>query len=74
MFKINDLVVAKDEYLEGTETTQSTLSVVLEYNPESDRLVLGVLHPEKYGVPPQFVHGGQFYRHITEDERAAWVK
>lgn len=72
MFKKNDVLVAKDGYLNKGETLQDTLGIVIDYNPDNDYLVLGTLHPEKYAIPPTFSMRGEFYRHVTNEERAAW--
>ena len=72
MFKKGDVVVAKDEFLGERETLQSTAGLVLEYYPENDYLLLGSLHPEKYAIPPTFPGRGEYYRHITEQEKRNW--
>ena len=72
MFNKDDIVVAKDGYLDKNETLKDTMSVVISYNPENDYLVLGALHPEKYAIAPTFSMRGCFYRLITEQERREW--
>ena len=46
--------------------------VVIEYNPDNDYLILGVIHPEKYAIAPTFSRRGCFYRLVTERERREW--
>lgn len=72
MLNKGDIVVAKDGFLDKNETLQDTVSIVIDYNPENDYLVLGTLHPEKYAIPPTFSMRGEYYRHITEDEIKEW--
>ena len=72
MFTKDDIVVAKDDYLDKGETLKSTVGVVIEYNPDNDYLILGVIHPEKYAIPPTFSRRGCFYRLVTERERREW--
>ena len=67
-----DIVVAKDGFLDKGETLQDTLGVVIDYNPDNDYLVLGTLHPEKYTIPPTFSMRGEYYRHITDEEKLDW--
>ena len=72
MFKIGDVVVAKDEYLDKDETVRDTLGLVVRYNPDNDYLLLGSLHPEKHAIPPTFSMRGECYRKITETEMKEW--
>lgn len=72
MFKEGDVVVAKDGFLDKEETPEDTLGLVLDYNPENDYLLLGVLHPEKYAIPPTFSMRGECYRKITTQEKQIW--
>lgn len=72
MFTKDDIVVAKDDYLDKGETLESTVGVVIEYNPDNDYLILGVIHPEKYAIAPTFSRRGCFYRLVTERERREW--
>ena len=74
MFNQGDVVVALDEFVEKEkgETLEDTLGLVLDYNPENDYLLLGSLHPEKYAIPPTFSMRGEYYRHITSEEKIAW--
>ncbi len=67
-----DVVVAKNEFLEGNETALDTIGVVLDYNPKNDYLVLGLLHPEEHIIPPSFSRRGFCYRLITKEERQMW--
>ena len=71
MFKKGDIVVAKDGYLDKGETLKDTAGIVINYTPENDYLVLGVLHPENYAIAPTFSMRGCFYRLITSEERIA---
>ena len=68
MFKKGDVVVAKSEYIDKTETLRDTAGIVLEYKLENDYLLLGVLNPEKYSIPPTLGARGCFYRRATQDE------
>ena len=72
MFKKGQVVVAKDEYLDEGETVKGTAGIVLDHNPETDYLIVGVLHPEKYAVPPTFPVNGNCYRQVTEQEMKEW--
>lgn len=72
MFQKNDILVAKDKFVDKHETLQDTLGIVIDYNPDNDRLILGVVHPKKYAIPPTFSMRGEYYRHVTEDEKNAW--
>ena len=38
MFNKDDIVVAKDGYLDKGETLKDTAGVVIDHNPENDRL------------------------------------
>lgn len=68
MFKKGQVVVAKDKYLDKGETVKSTAGIVLDYNPETSYLIVGVLHPEQYAVTPTFPVNGNCYRPATEHE------
>lgn len=72
MFKKGQVVVAKDEYIDDGETVRGTAGIVLEHNPETDYLVVGVLNPEKYALPPTFSVRGEYYRPVTESEMQEW--
>ena len=72
MLHKDDIVVAKDEFLDKGEKLQNTLGIVLDYNPDNDYLVLGILHPEKYAIPPTFSMRGECYRPVTEEEKLKW--
>ena len=72
MFDKNDIVVAKDGYLDKHETLRDTVGIVLSYNPDNDYLELGALNAEKYALPPIFCMRGCFYRHITDAEKSTW--
>ena len=72
MFKKGDVVVAKDGFLDAGESLMSTVAVVVEYVPENDYLLLGVLHPEGYALPRTFSMRGEAYRHITNGEMTDW--
>ena len=64
MFKVGDLVQAKMEYLEPGETQESTMGVVLEYYESNKYLVLGVLNPNDYAIPPRFERWGGYYEKV----------
>lgn len=68
MFQKDDIVISKEEFLSERETSLDTIGVVLDYNPENDALLLGVLHPENYGIAPTFAMRGEYYRLATEEE------
>lgn len=72
IFKKNDIVVAKDGFLDKGETLKDTVGIVLDYNPQNDMLVLGSLHPEKYALPPRFSMRGEFYRPVNSQELKDW--
>ena len=72
MFKKNDIIVAKEGYLDKHETIKDTVGIVLNYNPETDYLEVGSLHPENYALPPIFCMRGECYRHITDEEMNEW--
>lgn len=72
MFKKGDVVVAKDGYLDKGETLQDTIGLVIDYNPDNDYLLLGVINPEKYAISPTFSMRGCYYRHITDEEKQKW--
>ena len=66
MFKPGDIVQAKIEYLEGKETQESTMGVVVDYRKDNDYLCIGVLNPKDYIIPPIFDARGCCYE-IVED-------
>lgn len=72
MFKKNDVVVAKNEYLEENETVESTIGIVVDYNEENDYLQVGTIHPQDYAIPPIFNACGEFYRLATDTELKKW--
>ena len=61
MFKKGDLVQAKTEWLEPNETQFDTMGIVVDYNPDNDYLLLGVLNPQDYAWPPVFNRRGCYY-------------
>lgn len=61
MFNKGDVVQAKKEWLEGNETQESTMGIVVDYNPNNDYLKIGVLNPQNYAFPPVFNTSGCFY-------------
>ena len=61
MFNKGDVVQAKKEWLEGNETQESTMGIVVDYNPNNDYLKIGVLNPQDYAFPPVFNARGCFY-------------
>ena len=72
MLRQGDIVVAKDGYLDNGETLQDTLGIVVSYNPDNDYLILGTLYPERYALPPTFSMRGEYYRLVTDEEKAQW--
>lgn len=61
MFKPGDVVQAKAEFLEPHETQESTMGIVIDYNPINDYLKIGVLNPQDYAFPPIFNGRGECY-------------
>lgn len=61
IFKKGDVVRAKKEYLGANETQESTMGIVIDYNPENDYLKLGVLNPQDYAFPPVSNMQGCYY-------------
>lgn len=39
MFKVGDIVQAKAEFLNAGETQESTMGIVVDYNPDNDHLI-----------------------------------
>lgn len=61
MFKKGDVVQAKAEYLEPHETQADTMGIVVNYNPGTDFLQVGVLNPQDHAIPPVFNMRGCYY-------------
>jgi hypothetical protein len=61
MFKKGDVVQAKKEWLADHETQESTMGIVVDYNPDNDYLQVGTLCPEKYAFPPILNARGECY-------------
>lgn len=72
MFKKNDVIVAKDAYLERNETVKDTIGLVIDYNDENDYLEVGTLHPQDFAIPPIFNARGECYRLVTKAELKEW--
>lgn len=72
IFNRGDIVVAKDGFIGDHEALQDTVGIVIDHNPINDYLVLGVLHPENYAIPPTFSMRGEYYRKITDNEAHEW--
>ena len=64
MFEKGDVVQVKAEFLEPEEAQESTMGLVLDYNPCNDRISIGVLNPEDWAIPPVFDARGHFYEKI----------
>ena len=60
-FQKGDIVQAKKEWLASYETQESTMGIVVDYNPYNDLLLVGTLHPEKYVFPPILNARGECY-------------
>lgn len=65
MFKIGDIVQAKAEFLNAGETQESTMGIVVDYNPDNDHLMLGVLNPQDWAIPPVSDCRGRFYEKVN---------
>lgn len=63
-FVKGEIVQAKKEYLEPHETQESTIGIVVDYNPENDCLQIGVLNPQDYAFPPIFNGRGCYYEKV----------
>ena len=61
MFKKGDVVQSKKEWLADYETQESTMGIVVDYNPENDYLKVGVLNPQDYAFPPVLNARGEYY-------------
>lgn len=61
MFKQGDVVQAKKEWLADYETQESTMGIVVDYNPDNDYLKVGVLNPQDYAFPPILNARGEYY-------------
>lgn len=61
MFKKGDIVQAKKEWLAPYETQESTMGLVVDYNPTNDYLQVGVLNPQDYVFPPILNARGEYY-------------
>jgi hypothetical protein len=61
MFKKGDIVQAKKEWLAPYETQESTMGLVVDYNPTNDYLKVGVLNPQDYAFPPILNARGEYY-------------
>ena len=61
IFNKGDIVQAKKEWLAPHETQESTMGIVVDYNPNNDYLQIGVLNPQDYAFPPIFNARGEYY-------------
>ena len=66
MFKKGDIVQAKKEWLADYETQESTMGIVVDYNPVNDYLKVGVLNPQDYAFPPILNARGEYYEIVKE--------
>ena len=64
-FKKGDIVQAKKEWLAPYETQASTMGIVVDYNPDNDLLLVGVLDPQNYAFPPVLNARGEYYEITT---------
>ena len=69
MFKKNDIVQAKKEWLAPYETQSSTMGIVVDYNPNNDYLQIGVLNPQDYAFPPILNARGEYYEIVKEYQK-----
>ncbi len=82
IFQKDDVVVAKNEFLEPDESLYSTLAIVLDYNPKNDYLKIGSLvgieklYSCHVNNIPYFLHigsmRGECYRLVTVAEKQKW--
>lgn len=68
MFKKGDVVQAKKEWLDKGETQESTMGIVVDYNPENDYLKVGVLNPQDYSFPPILNARGEYYEIVKKGD------
>ena len=61
IFNKGDIVQAKKEWLEPHETQESTIGIVVDYNPTNDHLQIGVINPQDYAFPPILNARGECY-------------
>ena len=66
MFKKNDIVQAKKEWLAAHETQSDTMGIVVDYNPDNDYLQIGALNPQDYTFPPILNARGEYYEIVKE--------
>lgn len=66
MFEKGDVVQAKMEFLASYETQESTMGIVVDYNPDNDYLQVGVMNPQDYALPPIFNARGCFYELVRK--------
>lgn len=65
MFSVGDIIQTKAEFLNDDETQESTMGIVVGYNPDNDYLEVGVLNPEDYFIPPVSCCRGRFYEKVN---------
>lgn len=65
MFEKGTIVQAKKEWLAPYETQESTMGVVVDYNPTNDLLLVGVLNPQDYAFPPILNARGEYYEIVN---------
>lgn len=70
MFHKGDLVQAKKEWLAPYETQESTIGIVVDYNPNNDYLQIGVLDPQNYAFPPIFNGRGCYYERASPPKKS----
>ena len=69
MFKTGDVIQAKKEWLAPHETQESTMGIVVDYDPRNDYLKVGVLNPQDYAFPPILNARGEYYEIVKEIRR-----
>lgn len=67
-FKKGDVVQAKKEWLASYETQESTMGIVVDYNPDNDYLQVGVLNPQDYAFPPILNARGEYYEIVKKGD------
>lgn len=67
-FKKGDVVQAKKEWLASYETQESTMGIVVYYNPDNDYLQVGVLNPKDYAFPPILNARGEYYEIVKKGD------
>lgn len=67
IFNKGDIVQAKKEWLAPHETQESTIGIVVDYNPTNDYLQIGVINPQDYAFPPILNARGEYYEIVKKE-------